>query len=88
MAWSGGLGRPLVCPEGALASLSAEGLQAFHEALYTPSHLVLAAAGVGHGELVGLAKPLLESLPKGRKVAQPPSKYVGGDFRHACPVHH
>ena len=70
-----------MCPEGAAGGLSAEGLQEFHEALYTPLHLVLAAAGVSHGELVGLAKPLLEGLPKGKKVPQPPSKYVGGDFR-------
>ena len=83
VAWSGGLGRPLVCPEGALSSLSSEGLHAFHQALYTPPHLVLAAAGVAHNELVSLAKPLLESVPSGQKVPQPPSKYVGGDFRCA-----
>ena len=81
VAWSGGLGRPLVCPEGALPSLSAEGLQHFHRHLFTPQHLVLAAAGIEHSELLALSKPLLEPLSKGKKVEQPASKYVGGDFR-------
>ncbi|KAK9804007.1 hypothetical protein WJX73_000007 [Symbiochloris irregularis] len=80
-AWNGGLGRPLVCPEGAVGALSAEGLQHFHSQLYKAPHLVLAGAGVEHTELLGLSKPLLESLPKQGKVSQPASKYLGGDFR-------
>ena len=43
-------------------------------------------AGVEHSELLGLSKPLLESLPKEGKVSQPASKYLGGDFR--CVLHH
>lgn len=44
-AWNGGLGRPLVCPEGAVGALSAEGLHHYHSQLYNAPHMVLAAAG-------------------------------------------
>ena len=46
VAYSGGLARPLIAPESALATLSADGLAEFVAANYTAPRIVLAGAGV------------------------------------------
>ena len=46
VAYSGGLARPLICPESALAGLKADALAEFVARNYTPSRMVLAAAGL------------------------------------------
>ena len=83
VAFTGGLARPLLAPAGAAAKLTPDALAAFVSANYTAPRLVLAGAGISHGELSGLASPLLTaSLPAGApRPAPPASAYVGGDFR-------
>ncbi|KAK9811331.1 hypothetical protein WJX72_002016 [[Myrmecia] bisecta] len=82
VAYQGGLGRPLVCPEGAVRTLSADTLHEFVATHYTAPRIVLAAAGVEHQALVSLAKPLLEGVNAGPgKQPKVESKYLGGDYR-------
>ena len=51
VAYSGGLARPLVAPESALKSLSAEKLAAFVERIYTAPRICLAGAGVSQASV-------------------------------------
>lgn len=87
VAYTGALARPLLCPPEVLSRLTPEALGSFVRENFAPSRVVLAAAGVGHSALVGLAAPLLEARgsPLGSSSAAPPpapkSKYVGGDCR-------
>lgn len=53
------LGRPTIGREEVIASVTAEGLRAFHEAHYAPQDIVIAAAGsIDHDSLVLLAEGL------------------------------
>ena len=81
VAYTGGLARPLIVPESALGALSAGKLADFVARNYTAPRIALAGAGVAQDELVSLAQPLLEFLPKTGAEPQPKSSYVGGDFR-------
>ena len=84
VAYTGALARPLLAPPEVLSRLTPEALGAFVAENYAPGRVVLAAAGVGHSELVSLAAPLLESAGGGSSSPPPPppkSKYVGGDCR-------
>lgn len=81
VAYTGGLARPLIVPESALAGLSASSLADFVARNYTAPRITLAGAGVSQADLVGLAQPLLDFLPKAAPEPQPASTYVGGDFR-------
>lgn len=81
MGYTGALARPLICPEEAINSLSAASLSRFVEDNYTAGSIVVAGAGIEHRELVSLAEPLFSGLPSTGAKSQPPSKYVGGDFR-------
>ncbi|CAL8469178.1 g8719 [Coccomyxa elongata] len=81
VAYTGGLARPLIVPESALGALSAGKLADFVARNYTAPRIALAGAGVAQDELVSLAQPLLEFLPKTGAEPQPKSTYVGGDFR-------
>ncbi len=47
VAYHGGLGRPLICPEGCLSSLNADVLAEFYATNYTAPRMVLAAGGAG-----------------------------------------
>jgi processing peptidase subunit alpha len=62
----------------------------FYAANYTAPRIVLAGAGVDHGELARLAEPLLAGLPRSGAAAEPRSEYVGGDWRQfsASPLTH
>lgn len=81
VAYTGGLARPLIAPESALPNLSASALAEFVAANYTAPRITLAGAGMSQADLVGLAQPLLESLPNAGAGPQPASSYMGGDFR-------
>jgi processing peptidase subunit alpha len=83
VAYTGALARPLLAPAEVLSRLTPEALAAFVAENYAPPRVVLAAAGVGHSELVSLAAPLLEAAgpPSGAPAPAPESKYVGGDCR-------
>ncbi len=83
VAYTGGLARPLIVPESALAGLSAGKLADFVARNYTAPRITLAGAGVSQADLVGLAQPLLDFLPKAAPAPQPAFTYVGGDFRCA-----
>ena len=51
VAYSGGLARPLIAPESALAGLKADALAEFVARNYTPSRMTLAGAGVTQARL-------------------------------------
>ena len=81
MAYTGGLGRPLLAPEDAAASLSADKLHHFVSENYVAPRIAVAGAGVTQQELVGLTEPLFGGLPAQSAPPQPASKYLGGDMR-------
>jgi len=88
VAYTGALARPLLAPTEVLSRLAPEALSRFVAENFAPPRVVLAAAGVGHSELVNLAAPLLESSSSSSSssssaspVRAPESKYVGGDCR-------
>lgn len=81
VAFTGGLGAPLVATPAALTRLDGDALAHFVQATYTAPRVVLAAAGVDHAELVSVAEPLLSTLAPGPGVGAAPTTYVGGDYR-------
>lgn len=82
VAYTGALGRPLICPEGGLANLSADSLIEFTQQNFVAPKMVLAGAGVEHKQLLSLAKPMLDGYRGGAGQSQPSSQYAGGDFRY------
>ena len=87
VAFTGALGRPLICPEGGLANLSADTLHEFVQNNFVAPRMVLAVAGSEHKALLELAEPMLSSVPGGAAPSQPQSKYAGGDFRQVFITH-
>ena len=81
VAFTGGLGSPLVATPSALMRLDGDALASFVQATYTAPRVVLAASGCDHGELVSAAEPLLSMLPPGPGAPSAPTTYVGGDYR-------
>ena len=81
MAYTGALGRPLICPDGALHNLSADTLHEFVSSNFIAPKMVLAGAGVEHKALLSLAEPMLNTVGGGSASPQPDSKYAGGDYR-------
>ena len=81
VAYTGALGRPLICPEGGIANLSADTLHEFVHSNFVAPKMVLAVAGSEHKALLELAEPMLNTVPGGSAPSQPESKYAGGDFR-------
>lgn len=81
VAYNGALGRPLLCPEESLLSLSDEVLHKFVQEHFTANRIVVAGSGIEHQELVSLVEPLTDRLQSPSFGGQPPSNYVGGDFR-------
>eukprot|EP00884_Botryococcus_braunii_P023435 jgi/Botrbrau1/9776/Bobra.85_1s0021.1 len=90
VAFTGALAKPLLAPESVIPGFSAEALTAFVAENYTAPRIALAAAGVGHADLLSWAKPLVGGLPSAPKSPSPTSTYVGGDWRQyaASPVTH
>jgi processing peptidase subunit alpha len=89
-AYSGALAQPLIAPEGVLPALNADALAEFYSQNYVAPRMVLAAAGVEHGELLRLAEPLLGAVTSGAGAEEPLSAYTGGDWRQyaAAPLTH
>jgi mitochondrial-processing peptidase subunit alpha len=81
VAFTGGLGSPLVATPSALTRLDGDALASFVQATYTAPRVVLAASGCDHDELVSAAEPLLSTLPPGPGAPSAPTTYVGGDYR-------
>lgn len=84
MAFTGALGRPLICPEGGIHNLSADTLHEFVSSNFIAPKMVLAGAGVEHKALLNLAEPMLSTVEGGSASPQPESKYAGGDYRWAA----
>lgn len=90
VAFTGALGRPLICPEGGIHNLSADTLHEFVSTNFIAPKMVLAGAGVEHKALLSLAEPMLSTVEGGSAPPQPESKYAGGDYRQfvAGPLTH
>ena len=80
-AYAGGLGHALVAPSGDLSHITGDALREFVRENFTAPHVVLAARGCEHDELVRIAEPMLATLPSGEGSPETPTTYVGGDFR-------
>ncbi len=81
VAFTGALGRPLICPEGGIHNMSAATLHEFVSTNFIAPKMVLAGAGVEHKALLSLAEPMLSTVEGGSASPQPESKYAGGDYR-------
>lgn len=81
VAYTGALGRPLICPDGGTANLSADTLHEFVSSNFVAPKMVLAVAGTEHRALLELAEPMLNTVAGGSPPSQPASEYAGGDFR-------
>lgn len=80
-AFSGGLGRPLLCPEERLPLITPGMLWQYRHQLYIPSRMTAAFVGVSPEEALELADKNLGHLPKST-VTVPPlqqSTYTGGE---------
>lgn len=77
-AYRGPYGNPLIPDPEAMASLTPDALRRFVARTFLAPHMVLAASGVEHGELVRLARPMLEHLPPAQHLPEPKPEYVGG----------
>jgi predicted Zn-dependent peptidase len=76
------IGRPVLGTPDTVSDMSRAALTSYLGAHYTPSELVLTAAGaVDHDRLVEQAAELFNRLPSGAPPAAPPTDYRGGDFR-------
>ena len=80
-AYEGGLGNPLVAPNGDLSHIDGDGLREFVAENFTAPRIVLAASGIDHDELVRIAEPMLATLPKSAGAETEPTRYIGGDYR-------
>ena len=81
MAFQGALARPLLATKEQLKKITPASLAEFVARNYTPDRMVLAGAGMMHSELLGVAEPLLSTLPGKSGGPEPSSTYVGGDYR-------
>ncbi|GIL94697.1 hypothetical protein Vretimale_918 [Volvox reticuliferus] len=77
-AYRGPYGNPLIPDPDSMARITPDELRSFVARHFIAPHMVLAAAGVEHQELVTLAKPMLEGLPKVAPLPEPKPEYVGG----------
>ncbi len=76
-AYRGPYGNPLIPDPEAMAALTPDALRGFVARTFLAPHMVLAASGVEHGELVRLARPMLEHLPTAQHLPEPKPEYVG-----------
>lgn len=78
------LGRPLLMPKRNLGKIGAAEVGSFTSSLYTAPRMVLAGAGVEHGEFASLAETYFGGIPAEGAAAAPEvgaSPYVGGEMR-------
>lgn len=59
------LGNPLLCPEDRLGSIDRNTVLTYRDLFYRPDRMVLAFAGVEHGDAVNLAQQFFGSMPAG-----------------------
>ena len=84
------LGKGLYAKPGAIGMIDDATLGDFVASEFVPGKMVLAAAGVDHDELVGLAKTYFGALPASAPAAASSDAYVGGENRVAAdgPITH
>lgn len=81
------LGRPILGDADLVARLSRDSLQAYVRRFYTPSRMVIAAAGrVDHSDFVSRVQALFTDLPPDQPGAVEPARYVGGEIRTDKPL--
>lgn len=61
------LGNPLLCPKERLGEIDVSTVQKYRELFYKPERMVLAFAGVDHGEAVRLAEQYFGDMPASEK---------------------
>lgn len=79
VAWSDGLGNPLLCPEDRLSLITPAQLWNYRHELYSPSRMTLAFLGVPHEKALELAQQYWGDLkgPEGPSAVK--SNYTGGE---------
>lgn len=76
------MGWPTLGREAIIRTLGRERLRAYMRRHYTPSRMVIAAAGaVDHDALVALVRRHFADLPGETPPPPPPARYRGGEFR-------
>ncbi|KAH7361573.1 mitochondrial-processing peptidase subunit alpha [Plectosphaerella cucumerina] len=60
------LGNPLLCPQERLDHINASTIRAYRDTFYRPDRIVVAFAGVEHGEAVKLAEQYFGDMPAGK----------------------
>ncbi|KAI8315404.1 mitochondrial-processing peptidase subunit alpha [Colletotrichum sp. SAR11_59] len=69
------LGNPLLCPEDRLGAISRETILRYRDLFYRPERIVVAFAGVGHGEAVQLAEQYFGDM----KASEPTLSRTGSE---------
>jgi predicted Zn-dependent peptidase len=73
------MGRPILGTSESVTRIAARDIQAYRRATYSPSRMVLSAAGaVDHDKLAAKAEALFDALPAGESRDIEPSRYAGG----------
>lgn len=76
------LGAPILGTADIVRNMAKDTLHHYVRQFYTPSHLVLAAAGnVKHDHFVTLAEKMFDALPADRENGHKPAAYRGGENR-------
>ena len=78
------MGRSVLGEADVVRAMKRETLLSFMQRHYSPSRLVISAAGqIDHDRLVAMAGEYFTSLPEDRERAEEPAAYRGGDFRES-----
>ncbi|KAK1968495.1 insulinase [Colletotrichum sublineola] len=72
------LGNPLLCPEERLGSISRETIRRYRDLFYRPERIVVAFAGVDHGQAVKLAEQYFGDM-KGSSYQEPTLSRTGSE---------
>lgn len=83
VAFKGGLGNPLLCPQDRLDSITPALINEYRKTFYRPERLVAAFVGVSHEKAVELAEKYLGHMKKPSTPNDntlPPSVYTGGEI--------
>jgi predicted Zn-dependent peptidase len=76
------LGAPILGKSGIITAMGRDSLMSYVERFYTPSRLVISAAGhVRHDEFVKMVQDLFAGLPDDQDFTSPSANYKGGDNR-------
>jgi len=76
------MGRPVLGTAELVHAMNPETLLSFMEDHYSPSKMIIAAAGnVDHGQLVQQVETSFDSLPRGKIFSREKAVYTGGSFR-------